>query len=83
MVLTEFIEGPHLVSRSCERANLFWDRWLRLLGLEVCVVAGGNRAEALQTVRGYVSSGLHGIDEIARIRTDPDFDSLRGWIRRS
>ena len=44
-------------------------------------VAMGNRAEALQTVRGYVSSGLHGIDEIARIRTDPDFDSLRSWIR--
>ena len=44
-------------------------------------VAMGNRAAALQTVRGYVSSGLHGIDEIARIRTDPDFDSLRSWIR--
>ena len=44
-------------------------------------VAMGNRAEALQTVRGYVSSGLHGIDEIARIRTDPDFDSLRSRIQ--
>jgi tetratricopeptide (TPR) repeat protein len=44
-------------------------------------VAMGRRADALRTVRGYVSSGLHGIDEIARIRTDPDFDSLRNWIR--
>jgi hypothetical protein len=46
-------------------------------------VAMGNRVEALQTVRGYVSSGLHGIDEFARIRTDPDFDTLRTDINLS
>jgi tetratricopeptide (TPR) repeat protein len=44
-------------------------------------VAMGKPTEALQTVRGYVSSGLHGIDEIGRIRTDPDFDSLRSRIQ--
>lgn len=40
-------------------------------------VAMGKRAEALHALRRYESSGMLGLDEIARIRTDPDFDSLR------
>jgi len=40
-------------------------------------VAMGKRTAALQAIRRYESSGLPGLDEIARIRTDPDFDSLR------
>ena len=40
-------------------------------------VAMGKRSEALEALRRYESSGLLGLDEIARIRTDPDFDSLR------
>ena len=40
-------------------------------------VAAGNRTEALDALRRFESSGQIGLDEIARIRTDPDFDSLR------
>lgn len=40
-------------------------------------VAMGRPGEALQTVRRYVRSGLHDIDAIGRIRTDPDLDAIR------
>jgi DNA-binding winged helix-turn-helix (wHTH) protein/Tfp pilus assembly protein PilF len=40
-------------------------------------VAMGKRAQALKAIQRYESSDLSGLDEIARIRTDPDFDSLR------
>jgi hypothetical protein len=40
-------------------------------------VAMGRRAEALRVVQRYVSSGVLDLDEMARLRTDPDLDSLR------
>lgn len=46
-------------------------------------VALGKRIEALRTLRQYVSSGLPGPDQIARIRTDPDFDPVRNGFNVS
>jgi DNA-binding winged helix-turn-helix (wHTH) protein len=40
-------------------------------------VALGRTDQALQTVRRYMSSGIRDLDEIGRIRTDPDLDALR------
>ncbi len=40
-------------------------------------VALGKRTQALRTIKQYLASGLAGPDELGRIRTDPDFDSLR------
>jgi tetratricopeptide (TPR) repeat protein len=40
-------------------------------------VAMGKRCEAVRTLQFYMSSGWLGLDEIDRILTDPDFDSLR------
>jgi DNA-binding winged helix-turn-helix (wHTH) protein len=40
-------------------------------------VAMGKRAQALRTVQQYVASGVLDIDEMARLRTDPDLDALR------
>ncbi len=40
-------------------------------------VAMGMRTAALGTLAHFESSGDAGLDEIARIRTDPDFDTLR------
>lgn len=46
-------------------------------------VALGKRTEASRILRQYLSSGNAGLDEIARIRTDPDFDSLRSGFNAS
>jgi len=40
-------------------------------------VALGRTADALQTVRRYIKSGIRDIDAIGRIRTDPDLDAIR------
>ena len=40
-------------------------------------VAMGKQSQALHTLRAYMTSGLLGLDDIDRILTDPDFDSLR------
>ena len=40
-------------------------------------VAMGRRSQAISTLRNFAASGTFGIDELARLRTDPDFDSLR------
>ena len=40
-------------------------------------VAAGKRIDALDELRRFETSSDAGLDEIARIRTDPDFDSLR------
>ena len=47
------------------------------LALASAQVAMGKRSEALHTLRKFALSGSLGLDEIARMRTDPDFDSLR------
>lgn len=47
------------------------------LALASADVVMGKRAEALHTLLRYMSSGSPGIDEMSRIRTDPDFESLR------
>jgi DNA-binding winged helix-turn-helix (wHTH) protein/Tfp pilus assembly protein PilF len=47
------------------------------IALASASVALGKRTEASRILRQYLSSGGAGLDEIARIRTDPDFDSLR------
>lgn len=47
------------------------------IALASAEVAMGNRTEALDALRRFESSGQLGLDDIARIRTDPDFDSLR------
>lgn len=47
------------------------------IALASAEVAMGRRTEALSAIRRYESSGQLGLDDIARIRTDPDFDSLR------
>ncbi|MBV8331781.1 MAG: winged helix-turn-helix domain-containing protein [Candidatus Eremiobacteraeota bacterium] len=40
-------------------------------------VALGHRDEALRVVRGYVASGAHDLDELGRLRSDPDLDAIR------
>ncbi len=40
-------------------------------------VAMGKRCAAMRTLQTYMASGWPGLDEIDRILTDPDFDSLR------
>lgn len=47
------------------------------IALASAEVAMGKRTMALDALRRYESSGSLGLDDIARIRTDPDFDSLR------
>jgi DNA-binding winged helix-turn-helix (wHTH) protein/Tfp pilus assembly protein PilF len=47
------------------------------LALASAYVALGKQAEAERTLRHYLSTGTPGIDEIARIRIDPDFASFR------
>jgi hypothetical protein len=41
--------------------------------------AMGRRADALRGLRQYESTGLPGLNELGRIRTDPDFDCLRDF----
>jgi predicted Zn-dependent protease len=40
-------------------------------------VVMGKRCAAMRTLQNYMASGWPGLDEIDRILTDPDFDSLR------
>src|SRR5215472_1335214 len=47
------------------------------IALASAEIAMGNKSEALEALRTFESSGQVGLDDIARIRTDPDFDSLR------
>ena len=40
-------------------------------------VAMGNRGQAMRAVRQYVASGALSLDEMARLRTDPDLEPIR------
>ncbi|MBV8669511.1 MAG: winged helix-turn-helix domain-containing protein [Candidatus Eremiobacteraeota bacterium] len=53
------------------------------IALASASIALGNRTEASRILHQYLSSGNAGLDEIARIRTDPDFDSLRSGFNAS
>ena len=53
------------------------------IALASAEVAMGYRAEALDALRRFESSGRLGLDDIARIRTDPDFDSLRTGFNKT
>jgi len=53
------------------------------IALASASVALGKRTEASRILQQYLSSGDAGLDEIARIRTDPDFDSLRAGFNAS
>ncbi len=53
------------------------------IALASASVALGKRTEASRILRQYLSSGAAGLDAIALIRTDPDFDSLRRGLNAS